>query len=291
MPFDVTPEGFVIEADPLAGDRPGVVEEEIDAGTSRFHCRGILTQREEKIIPSRTGTGGNILARGGRMRKFLAGFGLGLAVLPLSVIVVSSLGCWPVHADARPSRWEERIGRLALDSSVARRAARVSNPVPATDEELLAGMRFYRNNCAGCHGDSQGPSAWGTRGFYPRVPQFAQDPPRKPDWQIFWVAKHGVRYSGMGAWQRARSGPEALAGGRLPEPASLAASRRRDAMAQAAFETLNDQPLGAGWRGCRPCRRSMACGISGAIARRQSCAPRGEPGRETTRVRPRTPAT
>ena len=61
-------------------------------------------------------------------------------------------------------------------------------------------MRFYRNNCAGCHGDSQGPSAWGTRGFYPPVPQFAQDPPRKPDWQIFWVAKHGVRYSGMGAW-------------------------------------------------------------------------------------------
>ena len=25
-------------------------------------------------------------------------------------------------------------------------------------------------------------------------------PPRKPDWQLYWIVTRGVRYSGMGAW-------------------------------------------------------------------------------------------
>jgi len=43
-------------------------------------------------------------------------------------------------------------------------------------------------------------SNWGSAHFYPRVPQFAAEPPRKPDWQIFWIVEHGVKYSGMGGW-------------------------------------------------------------------------------------------
>jgi len=34
------------------------------------------------------------------------------------------------------------------------------------------------------------------------VPQFALAPPRKPDSHLYWIVKHGVRYSGMGAWER-----------------------------------------------------------------------------------------
>jgi hypothetical protein len=26
------------------------------------------------------------------------------------------------------------------------------------------------------------------------------EPAVKPEWQMFWIVKHGVRYSGMGAW-------------------------------------------------------------------------------------------
>jgi hypothetical protein len=44
---------------------------------------------------------------------------------------------------------------------------------------------------------------WGTEGFYPRVPQFAQSPPQQPDWQLLWILRHGIRYSGMGAWREA----------------------------------------------------------------------------------------
>jgi mono/diheme cytochrome c family protein len=63
-------------------------------------------------------------------------------------------------------------------------------------------------NCAGCHGDASRRSQWGATGFYQRVPQFAESPPRKPDWQMFWIVKNGVRYSGMRAWRHLASDRE-----------------------------------------------------------------------------------
>lgn len=91
---------------------------------------------------------------------------------------------------------------MAVDAALAGTAKRLSNPTEGKDEELLEGMKLYRSNCGGCHGDASHPSQWGKEGFYPRVPQFRESPPRKPDWQIFWIVRHGIRYSGMGAWSQ-----------------------------------------------------------------------------------------
>jgi mono/diheme cytochrome c family protein len=134
------------------------------------------------------------------MKKFLSGLFLGLVVPILGALTAAKLGCFSVRATEAPPAWEISLARMTIDASVAHGASRIPNPIEATDDELIAGMKLYRNNCAGCHGDAGRPSNWGTRGFYPRVPQFAQSPPRKPDWQMFWIVRHGVRYSGMGAW-------------------------------------------------------------------------------------------
>jgi Cytochrome C oxidase, cbb3-type, subunit III len=79
-----------------------------------------------------------------------------------------------------------------------RRASRILSQPPM--KTWLAGMNVFRDACAGCHGDPNRISQYG-EGFYPRVPQFAIDPPRRPDWQLFWIAKNGVRYSAMSAWE------------------------------------------------------------------------------------------
>ena len=46
------------------------------------------------------------------------------------------------------------------------------------------------------------PSPWGTTSFFPRVPQFATEPPNRPEWQIYWIVKNGIRNTGMGAWSQ-----------------------------------------------------------------------------------------
>ena len=73
--------------------------------------------------------------------------------------------------------------------------------VHVSSENLRAGIKLYRDGCSGCHGDAGKPSSWGTQDFYPGVPQFDTEPPAKPDWQLFWIIKHGIRHSGMAAWQ------------------------------------------------------------------------------------------
>jgi mono/diheme cytochrome c family protein len=89
----------------------------------------------------------------------------------------------------------------SLDASLDRHAAEARNPVAATDASLLSGMKIYQTNCAGCHGDPlRRRGAFGDA-FYPRAPQFMEDPADMPENQNFYIIQHGIRLSGMPAWQ------------------------------------------------------------------------------------------
>ncbi len=132
--------------------------------------------------------------------KFVLGFLVGVVFVPLVAAIAGSLGFLPVAATASPPGWESRLAHRAVRASLARQAFGLASPISATEENLRAGMRLYRMNCAGCHGDFGSPSGWGTTSFYPRVPQFAQQPSQLTAPEMFLVARHGIRYSGMGAW-------------------------------------------------------------------------------------------
>jgi len=135
------------------------------------------------------------------VKKNILAFLAGLALLPVAAILIASFGLWPTKATAPgPPGWERLWAQSALRSSLEREARGVTNPVTVSNETLLAGMKIYRTNCAGCHGESGHPSHWGTTGFYPRVPQFADVPSRLSASEMFLIVKHGIRYTGMGAW-------------------------------------------------------------------------------------------
>src|ERR1044071_2026232 len=123
------------------------------------------------------------------MRNFAYGVLLGTVITPLVVLAVVWFGGTSVHATADPSGWETFLARRAFAASIARQATKLKNPVPPTSENLRSGLKIYRDSCSGCHGDSVNPSHWGTTAFYPRVPQFASEPPLRSDWQMFWIVK------------------------------------------------------------------------------------------------------
>jgi thiosulfate dehydrogenase len=134
------------------------------------------------------------------MSKTLIGFILGLLVLPAIGAVIAFSGRFPFEATATPPRWEGRLAAMALDPAVERKAHGLANPIAATDDELLKGMQLYRGDCAGCHGDPGRPSPWG-RNNYPPAPQLADHGVDDPVPATFVVVKHGIRYTGMGAWR------------------------------------------------------------------------------------------
>jgi cytochrome c553 len=58
---------------------------------------------------------------------------------------------------------------------------------------------LYFNDCVGCHGaPGKPPSDFGAT-FYPPAPQLARDGTQYSEAQIFWIAKHGIRRTGMSA--------------------------------------------------------------------------------------------
>jgi thiosulfate dehydrogenase len=135
------------------------------------------------------------------MRSFLVGLVVGVVLVPLAFVVVGYLGGLSVHATAEPPAWEAQLAHRALEASLTRAARALRNPITRSDAALLAGMKLYINNCSGCHGRPGEPSPWGTKNFYPRVPQLAEQPARLTDGEMFVVVKRGIRYSGMGAWE------------------------------------------------------------------------------------------
>jgi mono/diheme cytochrome c family protein len=134
------------------------------------------------------------------MKNFLIGVIFVLLVVAVGGLAYALLGYIPTNADADPPRIEHRMAMTALDASMERHAPRVSNPVPATPENLIDGMKIYTMNCALCHGGlDQKPNMLGAS-FYPPAPNLILHPLDDPEWHIYYAMRTGIRYTGMPAW-------------------------------------------------------------------------------------------
>lgn len=140
--------------------------------------------------------------------KFLLGVIVTLLLLAVGGAGLALLGFMPTNANVQPPRMERRIATSALDASMERHAARVNNPIPPTDENLIDGLKIYTMNCALCHGglDRQ-PSVLG-KSFYPPAPSLILYPIDDPEWHVFYAVRTGVRYTGMPSWEKVLSEPD-----------------------------------------------------------------------------------
>jgi thiosulfate dehydrogenase len=135
------------------------------------------------------------------MKHFLLGVATALLVLAIGGLLYLKLGLAEVRGDLPPSRWESSLMTSAAHASVRRRAPEAPNPVAPTDENLIAGGKLYLNECAGCHGAPGKPNDSNT--LYPPIPDLPTAGTQYSEAQIFWIAKHGIRLSGMfanGKW-------------------------------------------------------------------------------------------
>jgi len=137
------------------------------------------------------------------MKYFVAGFVSAIVVLFVGVLGYLRLGFAEEQGDIGPSVWESRLMYSAVHASVRRRAPELPNPIQPTEENLIEGGKFYLNNCAGCHGTPGKPSKDYSDSLYPPIPQLPKAGTEYSEAQIFWIAKHGIRRTGMfssGKW-------------------------------------------------------------------------------------------
>ncbi len=113
-------------------------------------------------------------------------------------------GAMPANADAKPSKIERWAARTSLRATLNREAPKIANPVRLTDENLTAGIKLYRQNCAVCHGGVDGTPSNVAKGLYQKPPQLAKDGVEDdPDGIVYWKINHGIRLTGMPAFGEA----------------------------------------------------------------------------------------
>ena len=139
------------------------------------------------------------------MRAFIAGIIVAIFLFFAGALVIAQFGYLPTSADATPPDFEKRIASNALDASMERHAPRVHDPLPASDDNLISGMKVYTMNCAVCHGTMDYKPSALEHSMYPPPPQLLLDPLDDPEWHIYYAIRTGVRYTGMPAWNRALS--------------------------------------------------------------------------------------
>jgi thiosulfate dehydrogenase len=136
------------------------------------------------------------------MKNFFAGVFTTLLVIAVGGFAYLRMGLAEVRGDVPASAAEDYLMRTAVHAAVRRNALELANPVPPTDENLIAGGKQYLGECAGCHG-TPGKQRKLPSGLNPAVPQFPTVGTEYTEAQMLWVAKHGIRRTGMfsnGLW-------------------------------------------------------------------------------------------
>ncbi len=133
------------------------------------------------------------------MKNFVVGFVAPFVVLPLLALAYFALGFGDTPSDLKPPRWETAIIQPAVHAAVKRNASNLRVPSTATEESIIAGGKLYVMGCMGCHGEPGKPYAEDHANF-PPVPQLPHVGTKYSESEIYWVIKHGIRFTAMSAY-------------------------------------------------------------------------------------------
>ena len=144
------------------------------------------------------------------MGRIVFGIVLGIALAPVVVVAWLWFGSMPVAVADRPLPYERLITGIPLDVRIDRELVKIP-PLQADEENLVAGARVYRDQCAVCHGLHGKPSSIGPH-MFPKAPPLweahhhgamtmmgvSDDPPG----ETYWKVANGIRLTGMPSYMQ-----------------------------------------------------------------------------------------
>ena len=138
------------------------------------------------------------------MKQFFFGMLIGWIILPAAVFLYLRFGYVPVAVNGPVIPLEQLLAGAAIDAKIAREAP-TQAALPASEENLAAGAKIYREQCVECHGLPGAPRSVLSKGMFPDPPQFFE---RKvmgndPVGQNYWVVANGIRLTGMPGYRGA----------------------------------------------------------------------------------------
>jgi mono/diheme cytochrome c family protein len=126
---------------------------------------------------------------------FLIIIGALIAALLLVLLILPSIN-W--SATRKPGQIETKLADYVTSNWISRHAAKQTNPVNPTPENLKAGQGDFEEHCATCHGlDGSGENRF-EADFYPPVPKLTDaDAQSWSDGELYFIISNGISMSGM----------------------------------------------------------------------------------------------
>ena len=132
------------------------------------------------------------------IKSFIVGMLVGVLLLMGGVYYYFASGMAPVASGDSPMPYEKKLAGKSLDAHIDK-ANLSAPPIPANEENLLAGAKVYADHCDWCHGlpDQDPPPI--SNNMYPHATLMfkgkgvTDDPPQ----ESYWKAANGIRLSGM----------------------------------------------------------------------------------------------
>ncbi|MGE5269620.1 MAG: c-type cytochrome [Thiohalocapsa sp.] len=118
-------------------------------------------------------------------------------------------GTYQIAASAPENPVFAWILSTTMRHSVSRYAASVPQPPPLDNAQMVeAGAGHYHENCQVCHGGPGVERSELAQGLQPQAPDLAKSGQERTPRELFWVAKHGIKWTAMPAWGPTHSDDE-----------------------------------------------------------------------------------
>lgn len=135
-----------------------------------------------------------------RWVRIAALFAIFLGVLAVGGFLGAASGIIPIKASAGHWPITEWFLKFSMHRSISTHT--LGKKVPRLDDPalVLRGAGAYETSCRPCHGDPGLPQPRVARNLLPPPPYL---PPKISEWdpeELFYITKHGVKFTGMPAW-------------------------------------------------------------------------------------------
>jgi mono/diheme cytochrome c family protein len=130
------------------------------------------------------------------------------AIVVIAGLVVIYTGTPNVAATSPHTPIVRWILSTTMDHAVESAARGVKVPPDYNQIDIRAGYYHYDSMCIMCHGAPGQDRQWVGKGLYPEPPYLYRSVVDLSPAEVFWIAKHGIKDTGMPALQPTRTDGE-----------------------------------------------------------------------------------
>lgn len=94
------------------------------------------------------------------------------------------------------------------EQSIQNQARNVKVPELDDPARVHAGFQNFHSMCVACHNAPGAAPTEISKGLYPQAPNLAQSVKSRTEAELYMIIKHGIKMSGMPAWEPSHSGDE-----------------------------------------------------------------------------------